>query len=144
MKALIIYDSIAAALKTGDFLRNATRGAGVTVDWEINTWRVSMLKIRSVAEEALKDGVDADLIVFAGCRSDSLCPWLKEWLEHWAAQRMVKHAALALIDDKLPWRSRPPKASELWDFAEGHNLDFIVSNDCGLESEYLSSMDATR
>jgi hypothetical protein len=144
MKALIIYDSMASALKTSDFLRNATRVAGIGVDWEINIWPISMLRIRSVAEEALKDGVDADLVVFAGCRTDSLCPWLKEWLERWAAQRLVKYAALALIDDKSPWPSGPPKASELWDFAEGHNLDFIVSNDCDPENEYAYSMDATR
>lgn len=129
MKALINYDNIASALKTINSLRNAASGAESRVQLRVSIWRASMFRFRSVADEALKDGVDADLIVFAGCRTDSLSPWMREWLERWVANRLVKHATLALIDDKSPGPPQPLKASELWQFAEAHILDFIVSDD---------------
>jgi hypothetical protein len=142
MKALIIYDSIGSALKTSNSLRNAAHGADIRVTWKISIWRASLLRFRSVADEALKESTDADLIVFAGCRTGSLAPWLREWLERWVANRLVKHATLALMDDKSPGPSRPVKTSELWQFAERHNLEFIVGDDNAPENEYASpSMD---
>jgi hypothetical protein len=139
MKALIIYDSITSALKASNSLRNAAFRAEISVDWEINVWRASMLRYPSLANEALKTNLDADLLVFAGCRSYSLPLWLNEWLERWAASRLVEPAALALIDDASTGVPLSAKSSELRQFAARHHLHLIMSDNNAHIYEPISS-----
>jgi hypothetical protein len=128
MKALILYENIASAWKARNSLQNAAHCGDIRVNWKINVVRTSLLKFRSVADMALKDAIDADLIIFAGCRTTPLPMPLREWLERWADLRLFSHSALALIDDPTP-DSPTVQPSALSDFARHHHLDFITGVD---------------
>lgn len=94
-----------------------------------------MLRFQSVANEALREATDSDLIVLAGSRGYSLSPWLKEWLDDWASCRQVRDAALAFVEDGSSAPSPATKESELFRFAESHNLGFIASDNSVLEKD---------
>jgi hypothetical protein len=92
MKALIFYENITSAWKAGNSLQNAAHCVDIRVNWKINVLRASLLKFPSVADTTLKDGLDADLIVFAGCRATPLSMHLREWLERWVRLRLFDHS----------------------------------------------------
>ncbi|HEY3914722.1 MAG TPA: hypothetical protein VGN61_09575 [Verrucomicrobiae bacterium] len=129
MKALIIYDNVTFAMRANFLLRNAAHSANSKTSWDVNLWRGNMLKFQSLAQEALAEALDADLIVFAGPQASLLPRWLKEWLEQWASRRQIKDAALALIEDQGSPIRQASIAVELRDFARRHALDFIASRE---------------
>lgn len=137
MKALIIYDNITSALRAVNSLRNAALRTDMRVDWEINLWRANMLKFRSTAEEALTEAAAADLLVFAGCRTCWLPPWLTNWLENWAERRQVRDAALALLDDVADGPGPEMRSSELFQFAERHDLGFVTNKTASQRADQL-------
>ncbi len=67
MKALIIYQDFASAVKANGALQRTTLHADVHVQWSIRPWRLDLLKFPPTAEEALADAMDAHLILFADC-----------------------------------------------------------------------------
>jgi hypothetical protein len=129
MKALIIYDNVTFALRANSLLRNAAHGANTKVGWDVKLWRGNMLKFQSVAQEALAEALDTDLILFAGLQASLLPRWLKNWLEEWASRRQVRDAALALIEDQDSPIRQASIAVELRDFARRHALGFIASRE---------------
>lgn len=128
MKALIFYENIQSAWRAGNSLQNAAYCVDIRVHWKMNVVRVGLLKFASVAQTTLKDGIDADLIVFAGCRTSPLSMPLREWLEQWVRLRLFDHSALALIDE--PGSNSPTvEPSDLSIFARRHHLDLITATD---------------
>ena len=130
MKALIFYENIESAWKAGNSLQNAAYCVDIRVHWKINVVRASLLKFPSVADTTLKDGIDSDLIIFAGCRTSPLSMPLREWLERWARLRLLDHSALALIDEPCSNSQTAGEPSDLSIFARRHQLDLIT----GIES----------
>jgi len=127
VKALIIYDNFACAAKASATLQHAACRANVSAHFNIKPWRVDVMRLPSVAEEALMEAADSDLIVFAGPRAYSLPAWLEDWLERWVTRREVGEAALAVIHDGTGGRLAPP-ATELSRFAARHGLSFIIGS----------------
>jgi len=127
MKALVIYDNIGSALKATNSLRNVSSGSATPGEWAIHLWRVNMMRFPSCADEALKEALDADLIVFAGCRAYSVPTWLRDWLERWVARRNVPDAALAVVNESDSDAMPPSQTAELSHFAERHGLAFIAN-----------------
>ena len=125
MKALIIYDNIASALKANNLLRNTANRTGVRFDWEINLWHVNMLRFESVANEALREATDAGLIVFAIRRTHALPVWLIDWLEQWATLRHTPDAALAVIRDVNAKATLAQAIFDLSQFARRYGLSII-------------------
>jgi hypothetical protein len=128
MKATIFYDQIASAVKASKFLQSFEPKREIKVDWEINLWHIGILRFHSVADEALKLGAGAHVIVFAGCQANSLRPWTLKWLERWVSTRLIEHAILALVDDEFADIYPQIGASELSTFAGRHNIAFVA---CG-------------
>jgi len=128
MKALIIYDDVALAVKAIATLQRSARRAEVTVRWNIKPWRLDILRLPSTAEEALGEAVDAELIVFAGPQVYSLPSWLEQWLECWLTHRHAGEAALAVIGNGRGGKPSSHEASELWRFAALHGLGFIMGS----------------
>lgn len=128
MKALIIYDDFAVAKTASAALQRATYHADVTVHWNISPWRADMLKLQSVAEEALMAAIDAHLIVLAGRCARSLPGWLKDWLERWAARRQIHDVALAVIGDGNAAARSAPATPGLFQFARRHGLSLIFDD----------------
>jgi hypothetical protein len=125
MKAFIIYDDLDGATRATTALKHAAWSAHVDADWDIKPWRTDALKFRSVAEEALIDAADADLIVFAGPQAHSLPNWLEEWLRCWVVRRDVEDAALAVLHDATDRVLVVPDAPQLSQFAACYGLGFV-------------------
>jgi len=130
MKALIIYDDFDSAVKANATLQHSAHKAGFAEQWNVRPWRVNMLKIPPMSDEALTEALDAHLIVFAGQSAQSLPFWLERWLEQWTKYRRVKDAALAVVHPggpkTLTLGSTKPDLSQ---FARRHDLNVIFDGD---------------
>jgi hypothetical protein len=131
MKALVIYDDLAIAAEANATLQRATHHPNAAVNWNLRPWRLEMLKSRPTADEALTDGADAHLIVFAIRRTPSLPLWLIDWLEQWAGLRQTPDAALAVIGFRYAKVSLAQATAELSRFARQYGLTVI----CGKHDE---------
>jgi len=142
MKALIIYDDFAGAVRASAALHHATLIANVNADWDLRPWRTDVLRVPSAADEALKEAADADLIVFAGSGAYSLPAWLKEWLKRWVMRRQFEDVALAMI--RGAGTLAVPAVAQLRRFAARHGLSFILGKEAGPKNQPLSIPRALR
>jgi hypothetical protein len=127
MKAFLLYHDFLSAAKANAALHRSA--SGIQVDWNIRPWRVDMLKFPPLAEEAIIDALDAQMILFVGRCSQSLPFWLHDWLEHWATRRHFPDVVLAIMPDG---NSHTPATSsellQLTQFAHRHGLSLILGN----------------
>ena len=128
MKALIIYDDFTYAAKVNATLQHLAQNLDFTVQWNTSPWRMDMLKLSQIAEEALTDAADAHLIVFAGHGALSFPFWLRRWVEHWAKCRQIADAALAVFCEKSADALSMPEILELSHFAARNGLKFIFGD----------------
>jgi hypothetical protein len=128
MKALIIYDDVTRAANTNAVLHRVAHRADMAVKWDIRPWRLNMLKLPATAGLALRDAVDAHLIVFAIRRINKLHVWLMNWLEQWATLRQTPDAALALVGDGTAKASMAPATVAMSRFARQNGLSFFFNN----------------
>jgi len=136
MKAFIIYDDLTGAISATAALKHAAWSAHVSADWDIKPWRTDALRFPSVADKALIEAADADLIVFAGPQAYSLPTWLEEWLRCWVVRRDVEDAALAVIHEVSAEASLvAPAVPQLRQFAAFHGLSFIIENETTPEDQ---------
>jgi hypothetical protein len=130
MKALIIYDSFAAAAKANATLKHSTESLAFDVRWNVRPWRVDMLKFPPTAEEVLTDALDAHLVVLAGRIAQPLPSWLLVWLEHWAKCRHIGEAAIAVFGIGKAIQFSSLETSNLVEFVNRHGLGlFYVGSD---------------
>ena len=130
IKALLIYDDFASAVKANTALQRVAEQADLTVLWNIRPWCVDVLRLLPAADKALNEALDAHLIVFAGNRAQSNPSWLQRWLEQWAACRSISDAALAVIADGGQQTFSSAVSAGLTEFARRHKLE-IIFNDRG-------------
>jgi len=134
MKALIIYDDLTGATRATAALKHAAWSAHVSADWDIKPWRTDALRFPTVADKALIEAADADLIVFVGPQAHSLPTWLEEWLRCWVVGRDVEDAALAVIQEVSAEESLFAAAiAQLRRFAAFHGLSLITENETAPE-----------
>jgi hypothetical protein len=126
MKALIIYQDFASAMKANTTLQRLKLSADLRVDWEVIPWRMDMLRFPPTASEALITATGAHLLLFAGGIFESLPFWLQDWLREWAVTRKVKDAALAITAAANGGSASMAAMSLLRRFADEHDLSFIV------------------
>jgi hypothetical protein len=94
---------------------------------------------KTMADKAFLDALDAHLIVLPGRRTQALAPWLVDWLDHWAAHRQIRAAALGVPNDgpAAELGSRPfPEMKQL---ARRNGLNLILDSKCTVHgtSEHL-------
>jgi hypothetical protein len=129
MKALIIYQDFASAVKANTALQNLTLPADTRVEWEVVPIRMEMLKFPPTATEALVAATDAHLILFVGALSQSLPFWLLDWMQRWAAGRQVKDAVVAVTAGADGDAPTLPVIHVLRQFAGQNGLSFIIGAD---------------
>jgi len=139
MKALIIYDDLTGATRAAAALKSAAWRANVSAGWDIRPWRTDALKFPSVADKALIEAADADLIVLAGPQAHSLPTWLEEWLRCWVIRRNIVDAALAVLYDESGGVLVATDAPHLSQFAERHGLSLITENETSPKDQTLST-----
>jgi hypothetical protein len=125
MKALIIYDDVDSAARAVGILRRAASLVRVHSQWDIKPWRIGVLRLPIAAEEALREVVDADAIVFADLRGSRLPTWLKGWLKRWRVRRQPGEPAL-VVTCASPTTKFSGVSHELLRFAAQNNLDLIL------------------
>jgi len=140
LKALIIYDDVASALRASTALHQATRRAKVRARWDIKPWRVDILRFQWAADEALVESVGVDLAVLAGPRTSSLPVWLKGWLQCWASRPQAGDPTLIVIPHEAGLKLSVSAIRELSGFAAQNDLDLIVEKDHPLADETSSSI----
>ena len=128
MKVLIIYQDFASAARANSALQHSVQFPGIQVEWNIRPWRLDMLKFPPVANEALLDAMDANLIVFAGHIVQAIPFWLQDWLEAWANQRRIANAALAVLGIENSKLLKTFGVSDLKEFARNHGLEVVFDD----------------
>lgn len=128
LKVLLIYNDFLSAAKANAALRHLGKTSDTSVIWEIRPWRMDMLKFPPLADEALADARDAQLLVFVGQCASVIPFWLEDWLEDWAGSRQFPDAVLAVINAQsvnLEWL---PVSQQLSEFAGRHHLEVLYGN----------------
>jgi hypothetical protein len=128
LKAVIIFDERALAMRAISALENAATSVGEPIKWDIKSWQSDELKRADLLGVTVAVATDADLIVLALDKSRNASDELLDWLEHWSEHRRVEDAAIMAF---CPDESSPAFLKELKWFAEWRGLDFIESRDAG-------------
>ena len=71
LKATVIYDDFDFAARTAALLEPVAARVREAMKWEVKPWRLDLLKQPTLAETALAEAADADLLVFALSRTHS-------------------------------------------------------------------------
>jgi len=128
LKATVIYDDFDFATRAAALLERAAIRAHEAMKWDVKPWRLEVLKRASLAEVAVAEAADADLIVFALRMASSPPPELTVWLERWKTHRQIEDAALMVLSPAEP-AVTTPLWLELKQFAERYGLAFLSSHE---------------
>ncbi len=124
LKAAVIYDDFDFAARAAALLERVAIRADEAIKWDVKPWRLDVLKEPSLAEAALDETADADLIVIALRKTPSCPDELMGWLESWAIKRQTEDTAMMMFCPEenaasmLLWH-------ELKEFAEWQNLPLL-------------------
>ena len=132
---MIIYDECDCARKASALLQRASDRADAATRWSVKPWRLDMLNLSPLRQEALRDAAEAHLVVLAVCLKADLPPRLLNWLEAWAVRRQVQDAALAVFDGSGDNTLSATATPALSDFAQRHGLSFIFGDVSPAEDE---------
>ena len=126
LKAAVIYDDFDFAAQAAALLERVAIRADEAIKWDIKPWRLDVLKEPSLADAALGETTDADLIVVALLKTPALPDELTGWLESWVMKRPAEDAAMMVFCPEENTASMPLWHS-LKEFAEWHSLPFLGS-----------------
>ncbi len=128
LKATVIYDDFDFATRAAGLLERVAIRLREAMRWDVKPWRLDLLKQSSLAEAAVAEATDADLIVFALSKTHSPPAELTVWLEHWEAHRQIQDPAVMVLS-RGECAAATPLWHELKQFAERHGLAFLSSHD---------------
>ena len=136
LKAAIIYDDFDFAARTAALLERAAVRSAEAMQWDVKPWRLDLLKPSSLADAALAETADADLIVVTLSKTHLLPDTLLDWLERWAARRQIRDAALMVL---CPEETAGPMSSRerLKEFAVWRGLLFLGNHNLLAEGDSL-------
>ncbi len=126
LKAAVIYDDFDFATRAAALLERVAIRADEAMKWDVKPWRLDVLKEPSLADTAIGETTDADLIVVALRKTPSLPDELMGWLERWAMKRQTEDTAMMVFCPEENAASTP-LWRELKGFAEWHSLPFLGS-----------------
>jgi hypothetical protein len=126
LKTAVIYDDFDFAARAAALLERVAIRADEAMKWDIKPWRLDVLQEPSLADAALDETADADLIVVALRKTPSRPDELMIWLESWAMKRQTEDTAMMVF---CPEKNAAPTPlwHELKEFAEWRNLHFMGS-----------------
>ncbi|MGO8838547.1 MAG: hypothetical protein ACLQAH_06265 [Limisphaerales bacterium] len=137
LKAAVIYDDFDFAARTAALLERAAVRSDEAIRWDIKPWRLDLLKPSSLADAALEEIINADLIVVALCKTHLPPDALLEWLERWARRRQTRDAALMVL---CPEEAAGPMScwARLKEFAEWQGLPFLGNRNLQDEGDSMN------
>ncbi|GIX50559.1 MAG: hypothetical protein KatS3mg132_753 [Limisphaera sp.] len=95
-KTILLYDDVAWARVAHAAVSRVAFECGQT-QTSVVPWRADLLEQTRLADAALAEAVDADLILLAPARMLFLPVWIRRWLDVWATCRTVPDAAVGLL-----------------------------------------------
>jgi hypothetical protein len=132
LKAAVIYDDFNFAARAAALLERVAIRADEAMKWDIKPWRLAVLQEPTLADAALDETADVDLIVVALRKTPALPDELMCWLDHWALKQQTGDTAMMVF---CPDESAA--STQLWHelkkFAEWHGLFFLGS--CNLRDD---------
>ncbi len=126
MKAVIVYDNFAFATKATELLQRVAHQVDASMHWDLRLWRLDTLNLPHRADEALAEAADAQVVAFAGHRTQLLPCWLSNWLEQWVSCHEIADVAFAVIGGRNGDELIMPVSAELSEFASRHGFGFLV------------------
>ena len=127
LKAAVVYDDFDFAARAAALLERVAIRTDEAMKWDVKPWGLDVLQEPSLANAALNETADADLIVVALRKTPSLPDELMGWLESWAMERQTENTAMMVFCPEENAASTPLWHS-LKEFAEWHNLPFLGSH----------------
>jgi hypothetical protein len=97
LKAAIIYDDFDFAARAAALLERVAIRADEAMRWDVKPWRLDVLQEPSLADDALGETTDADLIVVALRKAPLQPDELTGWLVSWAMKRQTVDAAMMVF-----------------------------------------------
>jgi hypothetical protein len=128
MHAVLIYDRLDFAARAKVLLERVAQQTGGADSWKVQPWRVDILKLPPVAEDALAEAMAANVILLALHQIQSPSPWLVDWLERWAANRQFQDAALAIWDCGNTETRSVRAIPVLLELAKRHGLNLVFDD----------------
>ena len=126
LKAAVIYDDFNFAAQATALLERVAIRADEAMKWDVKPWRLDVLQEPALADDALGETADADLILVALRKTPSLPDELMGWLESWAMKRQTEDTAMMVFCPEENAASTPLWHS-LKEFAEWQSLPFLGS-----------------
>ena len=128
LKATVIYDDFDFAARATALLERVALRVHEAVAWEVKPWRLDLLKPAALAEAAVVETADADLLVFALSQAYSPPAELMMWLEDWGGRRRIEDTAVMLLTPGER-AAATPFWHELKEFATRQGLAFLSSHE---------------
>jgi hypothetical protein len=134
MNAVIIYQDVAFAIRSGGLLQRVGCQQNVRVEWTIRFWPIHALDEPALAEIALGESLDAHLIILPSGIGRFLPPHLLTWLKCWARQRQIPNAAIGILSGEQFTCLASPPSAELPDLLRRHGLHLIMDRSAVAEN----------
>ena len=127
LDVLLLYEDLGTALRATRSLDLLPGQLGVEAGWSTKLWRLDLLSVPLLAEQAAIEAAAAEVIILSlhghtALRAE-VCHWLRRWLDH---KKDRPYALAALLD---PEPCRPdidkPVVAYLKRFTEAANADLF-------------------
>lgn len=133
MKAVVIHDDFDVVGNATTLLDLVSPSEDEAWKWSVKSYQFEQLKGASVAEAALFEATDADLIVLALNHPAVLPSWMVNWLESWAGRRHVEDPAFVVLSGSSAGHRTALR--ELREFADRHALNCIYDDEASADDE---------
>lgn len=128
--AVVAYEDITSAKKAKEICDRLRCSIGDEVFFAMHLWRFDVLKTPGLLDTAVKDAVEARLIVFAVRGLNVLPAEVKAWIELWVAERQARPGAIVLLVEPLAPTINlraTPQFAYLESIAQRARMDFFAS-----------------
>ena len=123
VKVVIAYDNLDVARRAEAVYDRLTQRLEETFEFQQRLWRFDVLEEESLRAQAVRDAVDADIVIVA-MKDDSKVPEaVRRWLESLLGRNSGATALVALLD-----RPGAPVQPYLEDVARRGGMDFFAQS----------------
>jgi hypothetical protein len=130
LEVVLLYEDLGTALRAKhslEMLRDQfVAGAGLA----IKVWRLDLLAVPLLAEQAANEAAAADVIVLSLHGRDALRAEVKDWLRRWLDRKEPRAYALAALLDPEPnfSRTESPVTAYLKEAAQEGRVEWLCTD----------------
>jgi hypothetical protein len=124
IKVVIAYDELETARRAEGVYERLAGRLGESFEFQQRLWRFDVLEEEGLRAEAVRDAVNADIVIVAMKDDTQLPEAVRRWLEGSVARNSSAAALVALLQ-----RSGAPVQPYLEDVARRGGMDFFAQSD---------------